>query len=117
MASHGFSTAEEYLDAIESQKLIEECQCTALHSTHYKMVKAAWDSKVFYKIKSQRKVTLLPALKYFTDLFGDQGANIYDIPERYVQKCGYLDQFHWALIAEYFDVSSLKFLINLVADF
>jgi hypothetical protein len=54
---------------------------------------------------NQKLEGIFPALKFFARRFGDKSGNIYEIPESYVKECGYLDQFHWALITEYYDVS------------
>lgn len=59
---------------------------------------------MFSTIKSQKEFCLLPALKYFVDRFGNERASIFEIPESLVKECGYSDQFHWAIIAEYYDV-------------
>jgi hypothetical protein len=58
-----------------------------------------------HRIKNQKLESILPALKVFIDKFGEKSGNIYDIPESFVKSCGYADHFHWALIAEYYDVN------------
>ena len=56
-------------------------------------------------------MTVLPALKYFVGLFAERKGSIYEIPERYVKDVGYSDQFHWAVIAEYYDVGTIFFIV------
>lgn len=57
------------------------------------------------RIKIQKLESILPALKFFIDKFGNKSGSIYDIPESFVKSCGYTDQFHWALVGEYYDVN------------
>ena len=55
-------------------------------------------------LREQKLESILPALWFFISKFGDRYGSIYDIPEEYALECGFTDQFHWALIAEYYDV-------------
>jgi hypothetical protein len=98
--------SEEYLQDVESKGLIGKCECNQYPNAHYSFIKR--DNyqlvKSASKIKSQRKLSLLPALKDFVDRFGRNQGSVFDIPVSYVKECGYSDQFHWAVIAEYYDV-------------
>lgn len=59
-------------------------------------------------LKVQKFESILPALKLFIDRFNDQAGSIYDIPARCVELCGFSDQFHWALTADYYEVTILE---------
>ena len=63
----------------------------SIEKTHY------WKDKV---------CNTFPALKVFINKFGDGFGSIYDIPEECVKQYAFKDQFHWALIAEYYEVRS-----------
>jgi hypothetical protein len=104
LISKGVDNADEYLQDVELQGLIGQCDCNQYSNTHHSFIKRDNDEPVFSKTKSQRKLSLLPALKVFVDGFNDENGSILEIPEPYVKECGYSDQFHWAIIAEYYNV-------------
>lgn len=101
----GLKDMDEYIGDCESKCLIKKCECNHYSSPHYSFINGNAETQQLSKIKSQRKRNLLPALKFFIDRFGDEIGCVNEIPDPYVKECGFLNQFHWALVADYYDVN------------